>query len=104
MENLDGLSDYAIFEGTFLAVTIALFGLVLSTVIHRFFAARRTPWGRAAETYVCTGARLLFSSVCLIVVFIVFGPSWGVPCVLVMIPLYFLEIVLGVWIHLRHLN
>jgi len=65
----------------------------------------RRIWKTAvAESMVGTAVRIVLTILGVACVFVIFGRSWGVPCALGVIPLYFVELILSVALLIRHLR
>ena len=83
-----------------LAITAASFA-VTQTAEKRL----RRVWKTAvAESMVGIVVRIVLTVLGVACVFVIFGRSWGIPCALGAIPLYFVELVLSVVLLIRRLK
>ncbi|MGL4593557.1 MAG: hypothetical protein ACRCUY_02370 [Thermoguttaceae bacterium] len=96
--------NYAILEGCSVALGISLLGYFLSILLVWFLRAKLTPTNAVLPALIPMAVRFAVAVTGLIVVILIFGRTWAVPCAIAMIPLYLLETFIAVWEQVRSIK
>jgi len=88
--------------GLLAAVGITVISFVVARMAEK--SVRRIDKTAVAECMVGTAVRAVMTVFGLVVVLMVFGRSWAIPCAMGAIPLYFVELIGSVVLSLRRRN
>lgn len=96
--------EVSITKGLLAALCIGLTAFLFSEKVGKKIESTNKKNGiisGISRVYAETTVRLLFSAIGVVGIFIAFGPEWGIPCALCMIPIYIVEMIGCIWSRLR---